>query len=159
MRKLNLEPSEIIRRFLISSGFKGRCVIISPIKNLVALRRLAFYPYTHGETPWMTICDLSKFADVVAVTEEPNGQDELQLICRIAECSMNRYDYSLRIYLHRYPLPLILISDREAVRGDILVSVKEEEYRNVLNEAKKIIEKSREVDYGMYLELLDRVRR
>ena len=159
MRRLNLEPSETIRRFLISSGFESRrVVIVSPIKNLVALRRLTFYPYTHGETPWMTLCDLGRFADVVVVTEEVADQDGLRLTCRLAEGSAHRYNYRLQLYLHPLPLPLILISDREAIRGGILVSAYEEEYKNIVAEAEEIIKKSKQIDYGMYLDLLYRVR-
>jgi hypothetical protein len=157
MKRLNLEPSEIIRRFLIS-GFESRqVVIISPIKNLVALKRLTFYPYTHGETPWVTICDLSRFADVVVVTEEATDKDGLRLIYRLAECSMRRYDYSLRLYLSSNNLTLILISDKEAIKND-LVTADEKEYRNIVAEAEKVIASAKLVDYGAYLDLEFRCR-
>jgi hypothetical protein len=158
MRKLDLEPSEIIRRFLISSGFESRRVmIISPVKNLVALKRLTFYPYTHGISPWMTICDLSRFADVVVVTEEAADQDGLQLIYRLAECSMRRYDHSLRLYLSSN-LSLILISDKEAIKNNILVTADEKEYRDIVDEARKVIASAELVDYGTYLDLEFRCR-
>ncbi len=158
MRRLNLEPSETIRRFLISSGFESRrVVIVSPIKNLVALKRLTFYPYTHGETPWMTICDLSKFTDVVVVTEEAADQDGLRLIYRLTECSMRRYDHSLRLYLSSN-LTLILISDKEAIKNDVLVTADEKEYRDIVDEARRVIASAKLVDYGAYLDLEFRCR-
>jgi hypothetical protein len=158
MRRLDLEPNEIIRRFLISSGFKSRkVVIISPIKNLVTLKRLTFYPYTHGETPWMTLCDLGRFADVVAVTEEATDQDGLRLIYRLAECSMHRYDHRLRLYVSRKP-PFILISDKEAIRDNVLVTADEEEYKDIAAEAEKVAASAKLVDYGAYLDLEFRCR-
>jgi hypothetical protein len=154
MKKLNLEPKEVVRRFLISSAFESRQVIIvAPIESLL-FRRVAYYPYTHGNSPWEAICDLSKFADTTVATTASH----LHMICRLAECSMRRYDHRLQLYLHPSP-PLMLVSDREAIRGDVLVFADEEEYKNIVAEAKEIIEKSKQVDYGMYLELLDKARR
>jgi hypothetical protein len=158
MKKLNLEPSEIIRRFLISSAFESnRVIIISPIRHLIALRRVTFYPYTHGEVPWEAVCDLSKFADTAVVTEEAADRNGLLLTYKMAECSMRRYDHRLKLYLSS-SLPLILISDTEAVRNNILVSAKEKEYREIVKEAETIIGSSKLVDYGMYLELEFRCR-
>jgi hypothetical protein len=157
MKRLNLEPNETIRRFLISGFESNNVVIISPIKNLVALKRLTFYPYTHGETPWMTICDLGRFADVVVVTEETAEQDGLRLIYRLAECSMHRYDHRLRLYLSSN-LPLILISDKEAIKNDVLVTADEKDYRDIVAEAEKVIASGKLVDYGAYLDLEFRCR-
>ncbi len=160
MRKLELNPSEIIRRFLISSAFESRrVVIISPIEYLATLKRVVFYPYTHGETPWATVCDLSKFANTVVVTDTTTDRDGLQLICRMAECSMRRYDHRLWLYLSsNSTLPLILVSDREAVKNNVLVTAEEDEYEKIKFEAEAIIKKSKLVDYGMYLDLLYNVR-
>jgi hypothetical protein len=158
MKKLDLESSEIIRRFLVASAFKSaRVVIISPIKNLW-FKRVAYYPYTHGRTPWEAICDLSKFADVAIATEEATDQDGLRLICKLAECSMRRYDHSLRLYL--YPsLPMtILVSDTEAIKCDnvcVLMTAAEEGYAATKAEAEDIIKRSKLVDYGMYLDLCE----
>jgi hypothetical protein len=158
MRKLSLEPNETIRRFLISSGFESRRVaIISPIENLVALKRTTFYPYTNGVSPWETICDLSKFADVVVVTNEATDQNALKLIYKLAECSMRRYDHRLRLYVSRKP-PFILISDKEAIRDGVLVTADEMKYRDIVAEAEKVIASAELVDYGAYLELEFRCR-
>jgi hypothetical protein len=153
MKKLNLEPNETIRRFLISSAFESRrVIIISPAKYLITLKRLTYYPYTHGVTPWTTICDLSKFADTAVTTDEIVDQDGLRLVYKLAKCSMHRYDHRLRLYLSS-ELPLILVSDKEAIRDNVLVTPVEKEYRDIMAEAEAIIEASRQVDYGMYLEL------
>jgi len=151
MRKLDLEPKEVIRRFFVSSAFESNQVII--IGPDIEFKRLAYYPYTRGETSWEVICDLSKFADTTVVTAAPR-----YMTCKLAECSMHRYDHRLQLYLHPSP-PLILISDTEAIKCDdvcILTTAEEEEYSTIKNEAAAIIRRSKQVDYGMYLDLCGR---
>jgi hypothetical protein len=149
MRKLELEPNEIVRRFLISSGFESKhTVVIAPSRHL-SIKRLVFYPYTHGTTPWETFCDLSRFADTVVVTDF----GDLRLVHKLAECSMRRYDHRLRLYTSNSSLPMILVSDREAIRDNILVPATEKEYEDAVAEAQAIIKASKLVEYGDYLDL------
>ena len=154
MRKLN--PKEVVRKFLISSFESRRVTIAAPAESLL-FRRLTYYPYTHGVSPWEAICDLSKFADTAVVTTASH----LHMICKLAECSMRRYDHRLRLYLHPSP-PLILINDAEAIKCGadvcILTTWAEGGYATIKAEAEEVVKESKQVDYGMYLDLLDRAR-
>ena len=82
------------------------------------------------------------------------------MICKLAECSMRRYDHRLRLYLHPSP-PLILINDTEAIKcgADICILTRAEGgYAAIKAEAEEVVKESKQVDYGMYLDLLDRAR-
>jgi len=149
-----MEINEIVRRFIMRSFEHGGHVIIISPAHLLLIRRATYLPYTWGETPWQTLYDLARFSDRVDVvtTWPPRDEKELQLIYNLAEYAKPPRSVPLYLYLADSSVPVLLISEKEAVyEGQQLIQEEiQEELGRLRKIAKEIIDHSKEVGIFEY---------